>query len=247
VASSKRCFLVGPIGDPDTPTRNHADWLLHGIIIPVFKDHFSEYHVERADKITSPGMIDSQIINALLEAELVIADMSFQNANAFYEMGIRHLKALPIIHMYLQGQTIPFDVKPYRAIPFKYDNPADLVKARDDLLAVVGEVIKPDFEVENPVTRARGKEKLEEKATEAQRMLIGELQELRRRIEEVEDAMTKPNPTDWDSFGVTPGTIKLSEIKLSELGKMPELKAELRPVRVESVRRRIIRPDKTRK
>ena len=181
----KTCFVVGPIGDDGTAERNHADWLLHGIIepvFPVFNEHFTEYSVVRADKIATPGTIDSQVINLLLEAELAIADMSFQNPNAFYEMGIRHLKALPVIHMFLEGQAIPFDVKPYRAIPFTFANPKDVEKAKKQLIEVVSEVIKPGFEVENPVTRARGNEKLDENATEAQRIIIGEMHELRERL-----------------------------------------------------------------
>jgi hypothetical protein len=43
---------------------------------PVFENNFTDFKVERADKITSPGMIDSQVINRLLDAPLVIADMS---------------------------------------------------------------------------------------------------------------------------------------------------------------------------
>ena len=185
----KTCFVVGPIGDDGTAERNHADWLLHGIIepvFPVFNEHFTEYSVVRADKIATPGTIDSQVINLLLEAELAIADMSFQNPNAFYEMGIRHLKALPVIHMFLEGQAIPFDVKPYRAIPFTFANPKDVEKAKKQLIEVVSEVIKPGFEVENPVTRARGNEKLDENATEAQRIIIGEMHELRERLRAIE-------------------------------------------------------------
>lgn len=188
-SSKKICFVVGPIGDDGSPERNHADWLLCGIIEPVFNQEFDDYSVVRADKIATPGMINSQVINHLLEAELVIADMSFQNANAFYEMGIRHLKALPVIHMFLEGQTIPFDVKPYRAIPFKFGNPKDVDKAKDLLIEVVREIIKPGYQVENPVTRARGREKFDENATEAQRLIVGELQELRERVQSVESRM----------------------------------------------------------
>jgi hypothetical protein len=88
-ASRKTCFVVGPIGDAGSAVRGHADWLLDEIIAPVFSEHFNEFDVIRADRISSPGMIDSQVINHLLDAELVVADLSFQNANAFYEVGLR--------------------------------------------------------------------------------------------------------------------------------------------------------------
>ena len=139
----KNCFVIGPIGDVGSDTRRHADWLLRGIIQPVFTNHFDEeFIVERSDQISAPGSISSQIINRLHTSELVIADMSLENANAFYELGIRHMKRLPTIHMYSDGQAIPFDVKPFRAIPFKYRDPQDLEAAQALLTAAIQEAMK---------------------------------------------------------------------------------------------------------
>ncbi len=67
--------------------------------------------------------LDSQIIIRLLDCDLVIADLSSLNPNVFYEIGIRHMIQKPIIHMYLEGTKIPFDVAPYRAIRFKLSHP----------------------------------------------------------------------------------------------------------------------------
>ncbi|RWE79211.1 hypothetical protein [Mesorhizobium sp.] len=49
--TKKLCFVVGPIGSNDSDDRVHADWLLEEIIRPVFDEHFTDFHVERADKI----------------------------------------------------------------------------------------------------------------------------------------------------------------------------------------------------
>jgi hypothetical protein len=120
-------------------------------------------------------MIYSQVINRLLDAELVIADMSLLNANAFYEMGIRHMKQKPIIHMYRAGDPIPFDVAPHRAIPFSYSHPDDLTNAQALLKTAVDEVLKPDFKIENPVTRARGIVALEQGATSGEKILLDQV------------------------------------------------------------------------
>jgi hypothetical protein len=185
-AKRKVCFVVSPIGDPGSPQRTHADWLLKGIIKRTFSSHFTDFDVIRADEINTPGLIDSQVITLLLEAEIVIADMSFQNANVFYEMGIRHMKRGPIIHMFHEGHAIPFDAKPQRAIPFKWGHPDDLTKAISDLKAAVEEVLKPGFEVENPVTRARGIQKLDEHAMPGVDVLRGDVLELKKRMETFE-------------------------------------------------------------
>jgi hypothetical protein len=83
----KLCFVIGPIGPEDSDVRTHADWLLEEIIQPVMND-FPEYQVRRADQDHRPGLIDAQLINDLLTAELVIADLSGLNPNAFYEIGM---------------------------------------------------------------------------------------------------------------------------------------------------------------
>jgi hypothetical protein len=185
-APKKLCFVIGPVGESGSDTRKHANWLLEGIIQPIFDEHFQDFKVERADRIDEPGSISSQITIRLHTAELVIADMSLANANAFYEMGIRHMKRLPTIHMFLEGESIPFDVKPDRAISFKYDEPSDLKAAQVLLRAAVEEVMKPNFVVDNPVTRARGLEKLEETATPEQRVFLEQLQQMGRRLDSIE-------------------------------------------------------------
>ena len=97
------CFVIGPIGDEDSPQRLHADWRFQEVIIRVFENDFSDWAVERADQIPTSGMVTSQIINRLHVAELVIADLSFHNANAFYEMSIRHNVGKPIVQYDSQG------------------------------------------------------------------------------------------------------------------------------------------------
>jgi|1186.fasta_scaffold276435_2 hypothetical protein len=115
------CFVIGPIGDPGTDVRRHADWLLKGIIKPVFVQHFPDSRVERADEIVAPGSINSQVITRLMDAKLVIADMSMHNANAFCELAIRHMVRLLTIHIIHKDWKVPFDVAPFRAIQFARD------------------------------------------------------------------------------------------------------------------------------
>jgi len=79
---TKTCFVVGPIGAEDSDFRIHADWFLEEIVNPV-KEKLPEFKVSRADKISQPGLIDSQVITMLLNADLVIADLTTLNPNAF--------------------------------------------------------------------------------------------------------------------------------------------------------------------
>lgn len=196
----KTCFVVGPIGDAGTETRTHADWVLRGIIKPVFESHFPDFEVIRSDGIATPGMIDAQVITHLLDDDLVVADMTSLNANAFYEMGIRHMQARPIIHMFKTGQPIPFDVKPYRAIEFNYAHPDDLENAKTALKLAVDETQREGFQVENPVTRARGVQQFQETATPEGKLLLGVVETLSARISVLEAASGQfPPSAIWQS------------------------------------------------
>ncbi len=182
---TKTCFVIGPIGAVDSETRIHADWLLEEIIEPVFAS-LPEFKVVRADKISQPGMIDAQVIQHLFDADLVIADLSKLNANAFYEIGIRHMHQKPIIHMQLSDDEIPFDVSLYRAVKFSRLRPSDLRKAKEDLRSAVDATLAPDYKVDNPITRARGQIKLSQDATPPEKVLLEQLKAIQYRLDKIE-------------------------------------------------------------
>ena len=92
------------------------------------------------------------------------------------------MKALPTIHMIKKGEEIPFDNVPYRAIFFDYTEPDDIESAKTELKSAVEETIKPGAVEVNPVTQARGMIELRAHATEAQRVLLDAIQELRTRM-----------------------------------------------------------------
>jgi hypothetical protein len=179
----KLCFVVSPIGSPDSPYRIHADWVLDGIIRPVM-DKFPDFHVKRGDDDARPGLIDSHLIGDLLNAELVIADLSLLNPNVFYEIGIRHMAQKPIIHMQLASENVPFDVSLYRAVKFSREKYRDLETAKSELEKAVLAVLAEGYQAENPVTNARGHIKLEEHATPGQRVMLEELSAVKSRLEQ---------------------------------------------------------------
>lgn len=153
-AKTKLCFVIGPLGVENSAARIHSDWLLEEIIRPTMMG-FSEFQVIRSDEISDPGLIDAQIIKLLLKADLVIADLSMTNPNAFYEIGIRHMTEKPIIHVQLAEERIPFDVSLFRSIKFSRLRPSDLRIARLELKRQVEAVLTDGYDVQNPVVNAR--------------------------------------------------------------------------------------------
>src|SRR5262245_18567694 len=81
------CFLIAPIGLPDSPERRRLTGLaklLHGILPTVGLGLLCPHEIPEA------GSITEQVINALYRSRLVIADLTGLNPNVMYELAIRH-------------------------------------------------------------------------------------------------------------------------------------------------------------
>jgi hypothetical protein len=89
---------------------------------------------------------------------------------------------LPTIHIIHKDWKIPFDVAPFRAIQFAWDDVDDVEAAKAALKTTIGEVVKDGFQVENPITHARGVVQLEKHATPEQQVLLDRLQAIEERL-----------------------------------------------------------------
>lgn len=121
--SEKTCFVISPIGASGSDIRRRSDCCLRYIIKPAFEAlGFSK--VERIDETDEAGQITPNIIKRIHAADWCVADLSGQNANVFYEIGIRHAFQKPIIHMSSDVGSIPFDNSHQNTIEYVHDDPA---------------------------------------------------------------------------------------------------------------------------
>jgi hypothetical protein len=84
--------------------------------------------------IAAAGNIRLDMFQMLIAYDLVIADISIENANVFYELGIRHglrPNGTILIRFPTSGKDVPFDLKTDRYIAYDRENPTAAV----DLLA----------------------------------------------------------------------------------------------------------------
>jgi len=112
-------FVVMPFGQkPDSDGKIiDFDAVYRGLIRPaLIKAGFEPF---RADEESVSGDILTDMFQELLLADLVIADLSIDNANAFYELGVRHaLRKRGIVHIQSGRAYMPFDVFNVRTIPY---------------------------------------------------------------------------------------------------------------------------------
>lgn len=132
---SKKCFIVCPISNEGTPTRKRSDDLLKFIITPACEAF--NYEVIRVDKTNTIDKIDNSIIEYLNNSDLVIADLTEENPNAFFELGYRLALGKPVIQMALEETKLPFDISTTRTIFYATNDLEKADRAKESLRATI--------------------------------------------------------------------------------------------------------------
>ncbi|WP_444452712.1 hypothetical protein ACTTAI_17120 [Rhodobacter capsulatus] len=179
----KSCFFVTPIGANVSPERKRADDLLHLLLRPIATNLLN---IVRADEVDAPGAITTDIVQRLYNCELVIADLTGQNPNVMYEVGLRHCFNRPIVHICQSGQTLPFDLAAERTIFFDLND----IRSVNDTKPRLLNAIKSALEYKNyrsPVAQALELESLFASSQELPlpRTLLEKLNDLEEKLDDV--------------------------------------------------------------
>lgn len=112
-------FVVMPFGKKKGFEGQILDFnaIYYDLIKPALEE--AGFEPFRADEETVSGDILTDMFQELLLADLVIADMSIDNANVFYELGVRHaFRKRGVVHIQSGRAYMPFDIFNVRTIPY---------------------------------------------------------------------------------------------------------------------------------
>jgi NDP-sugar pyrophosphorylase family protein len=118
------CFVILPFHDPYVS-------ILNNVIRPIVERHGFECHI--ADQ-TAPGVITNDIWEGINRAGLVLAEISEDNMNVWYELGLAHALSKKVIllrQISNKSRHLPFDVAHQRVLmydPVKAELPGLLDK-----------------------------------------------------------------------------------------------------------------------
>jgi len=129
--ATRTVFVISPIGSPGSGEHRRYWLTLEYIVKKAFQG--DEWQVVRADEETSPDSITTQVIGRIVEADLIVADLTDHNPNVFYELAVAHGYQKPVIHLMQDGQKVPFDVVDQRVIFYDLADPESVDKARQAL------------------------------------------------------------------------------------------------------------------
>lgn len=93
---------------------------------PIFDDHIlptvkkAGLRCERADEIRGVQLITWDIWECVNRARFLIAELTDQNANVFYELGLAHALSKDVILLAQSMDFVPFDLKALRCICYEF-------------------------------------------------------------------------------------------------------------------------------
>ncbi|WP_324041847.1 hypothetical protein [Aeromonas caviae] len=130
--ADRTCFVVMAIGEQTI----NGDLISYETLRQQYDDLIKEailkakpsLEVVRADDISLPGTITTDIITRIMHSDYVVADVTYPNPNVFYELGLRHAcRTGTIIIKDKNGPQVPFDIAHLRYI--EYENSTSGLKA----------------------------------------------------------------------------------------------------------------------
>lgn len=135
MSDSKKAFILMPFQEP-----------FDSYYPAIFKPSLEEagYEVSRADDLLTPSPIMLDIQRSILEADLVLCEMSGKNPNVFYELGLAHASGKPAILVSHKEEDIPFDLRHVRVILYDYSKAGWEEKLRRDIKTAVKAVEESD-------------------------------------------------------------------------------------------------------
>jgi hypothetical protein len=151
-AEEKICFVIAPIGEPDSEIRERSDAIFQYIITPAAES--CGYIPIRADKLSESGMITTQVIQHLINDSMVIADPTGRNPNVYYELAVRHALRKPFLQLIQQGEQIPFDIAGMRTIPIDHKNIAIAGEATAEIKRQMESMQGEGVTIDSPISVA---------------------------------------------------------------------------------------------
>lgn len=122
------CFVIMPFGDP-----------FDGIYESSIEQTVIRLGLRcvRADRISERGVIMDQVWAHIVRARVIIAELTEQNPNVFYELGLAHALDKPVIQLAQNIDDVPFDLRHTRCIIY-----SNTVPGARELERVLSEAIK---------------------------------------------------------------------------------------------------------
>ena len=146
-----RCFVIRGFGEKKDAKGRPIDFdKVHGeLIAPALLA--CNLAGDTTVEVVGAGQIQQDMFQLILQADVVICDITVHNPNVFYELGVRHAlrkKHTVLIKGTPSADATPFDISGVRYMTYEIDAPAS---ARQHLVDAINATLARDRETDSPV------------------------------------------------------------------------------------------------
>lgn len=145
--SNREIFVIMPFSKTETCEKEEWDDIFSNVFTPAIEE--CKYNCERAKSTT--GNLFISIIKKLRNARIVLADITDQNPNVFYELGVRHSLSKRTIIVSQKTAHIPSDLKGLWTILYGI-KPGEVAKFKKDIKRIIAQIEKNPEKSDNPVS-----------------------------------------------------------------------------------------------
>jgi len=200
----KTCFVISPIGAEGSEIRSDANDFLELLVEPALEKY--GFNVTRADQISEPTAITTDIVRLVQESDLCLIDLTNTNPNVFYECGRRHETGKPFIQMIRRGHesSLPFDVAGIRTVTYDVSSTRAARESVLKLQEFIDSLVSAGFETttsgDSLSSIAQGIERIERKINQLASSVPLESAGRARRDEEDDDVISLMMKTPREAF-----------------------------------------------
>lgn len=173
------CFTIMPYGD-------WFDDYYETIFCPAIRD--SGLKPTRADDLFRPGTIVNDIWTFTNQAKVVLADLTGKNPNVFYELGLAHALAKPVVLVTESIENVPFDLRPLRVLEYDKNEPRWAEALEENITRAIKEVLVSPTEAVLPTFLQVKKDGKTKQVSESEKTLL----ELRQEVDIIKQELLNP-------------------------------------------------------
>jgi len=145
---SRLCFVIMPFSATASCTKRQWTSLFENVLKPAVEN--ADYACHRST--ATRGNIIAAILENLRDAYVVLADLTDQNPNVFYELGVRHALKNRTILIAQDEKFIPFDLRPYATYVYNGKTKRGREELAARLRALLDDVDQSPGRPDNPVS-----------------------------------------------------------------------------------------------
>lgn len=149
----RTCFVIMPFSETASCSKREWTRIYKNLFKKTIEESGLDYECRRST--TTRGSIIRGIIEDLDESWVVLADLTDQNPNVFYELGIRHSIRPRTILVAQKRVDIPFDLRGYASHIYEWNTIKGRNKFKKKIKSLLEEIDQSPERSDNPVSDFR--------------------------------------------------------------------------------------------